>query len=293
MKGSPLLRRWLARLSGVEMRTRWRWSGWAEDGALAFETPEGPRAVAAEAVVLALGGASWPRLGSDAAWVPWLEARGVPVTPFRPANMGFDIGWSAHFRERFAGQPLKPVRLRAGATEVLGECVVTANGLEGSAVYAISATLRDRLHEDPVLWLDLTPGRTEADLRARLSRPRGRNSLANHLRKTIGLQGVKAGLLRETPGGVPDGSEALARAIKALPLRVERTRPLAEAISAAGGVAWDAVDAGLMLHAAPGVFCAGEMLDWEAPTGGYLLTGCIATGRRAGDAAADWLARSG
>ncbi|MEO0995413.1 MAG: TIGR03862 family flavoprotein [Pseudomonadota bacterium] len=285
MKGSPLLRRWLARLESAEIRTRWRWTGW-EGEALAFETPDGPRQVAAEATVLALGGASWPRLGSDAAWVPWLEKRGVTVTPFKPANMGFDVSWSAHLVERHAGQPLKPVRLTAGDHSVRGECVVTAAGLEGSAVYTLSAVLRDRLGEDPVLWLDLAPDRNVDDLAQRLAQPRGRASLANHLRKRVRIEGVKAALLRECAPKQLGDPLATAQAIKALPVTLLRPRPLTEAISAAGGVAWADLTDGLALRPCPAVFCAGEMLDWEAPTGGYLLTACLATGFWAGRAAA-------
>ncbi|MGF1501081.1 MAG: TIGR03862 family flavoprotein [Paracoccaceae bacterium] len=290
MKGSPLLRRWLARLAaaGVEIRTRWRWTGW--DGeTLRFETPAGPRRIAARATVLALGGASWPRLGSDAAWVPWLEAAGVAVAPFRPANIGIEIAWSETLRSRFAGAPLKPVGLAAGEARTLGECVVTETGLEGSAVYAVSAAIRERLRGACDLTLDLAPGRTEAAIEARLARAGPRQSLANRLRRA-GITGVKAALLREADGPVPTAPAPLAARIKALPLTVAGLRPISEAISSAGGVAWDGVDAALALAARPTVFVAGEMLDWEAPTGGYLLTGCLATGFWAGQAAARHLA---
>ncbi len=293
MKASPLLRAWLGRLAGAEVRTRWRWSGW-EDGALAFATPAGPRRIAARATVLALGGASWPRLGSDAAWVPWIEASGARVTPFRPANMGFDVAWSAHFRDRFAGAPVKGVALSFGSQAVRGEFVVTRAGIEGGAVYALSAPLRDALErETATLVLDLAPDLTEARLRARLSYPIGRSSLANHLRRTIGLTGVRAALLRELAPGALEGPAETARALKALRLPLTGPRPVAEAISSAGGLAWDEVDAGLMLKRLPGVFAAGEMLDWEAPTGGYLLTVCLATGRAAGKAAAARLSSGG
>ncbi len=290
MKASPLLRRWIARLGAAETRLGWRWCGW-QAGALAFDTPDGPRRVAPQATVLALGGASWPRLGSDGAWAPKLAAEGVAVAPFRPANMGFDIAWSEHFRERFAGQPVKTVRLSAGEVSAPGEFVVTASGLEGGAVYAVSAALRDRLATDPTLRIDLAPGREEGALARALAAPRGRASLANHLRKRAGISGVKAGLLREAVPELPAEAAALARTIKRLPLRVEGARPLAEAISTAGGVAWAALDARLMLTPLPGVFAAGEMVDWEAPTGGYLLTACLATGAWAGRAAAAWAAR--
>lgn len=292
MKGSPLLRRWLGRLERMEIRTRWSWRGW-QDRALRFETPEGPATVAPRATILALGGASWPRLGSDGAWVPWLSAEGIRTAPFQPANMGFDVAWSDHFRDRFAGEPVKPVTLRVGTHQVRGEFVISATGIEGSAVYAVSAPLRDALVRGPAsLTLDLAPDRSAGALTARLSRPRGRNSMANHLRKSIGLSGVRAGLLRELSPDWPETPEGLAARIKALPMPVLRPRPLAEAISSAGGIAWESLTPDLMLSTLPGTFAAGEMLDWEAPTGGYLLTTCIATGRHAGRAAAEWLARA-
>ncbi len=292
MKASPLLRAWLARLAGAGLRTRWRWTGW-DGGNLTFDTPAGPRSIAARATVLALGGASWPRLGSDAAWVQWLEARGVRITPFRPANMGFDVAWSAHFRDRFAGQPVKGARLGFGPQSLRGEFVISRHGVEGSAVYALSAPLRDALETGPAaLALDLAPDQTEAQLLARLTRPIGNASLANHLRKTIRLTGVRAGLLRELAPEALAGPADTAQALKALPLPLLGPRPLAEAISAAGGIAWDDLGPDLMLTRLPGVFAAGEMLDWEAPTGGYLLTACLATGRAAGEAAACWISRS-
>ena len=296
MKASPLLRAWLGRLArqGVDIRVRHRWVGW-QDGALAFETLEGRRAERFDAVVLALGGASWPRLGSDAAWVPRLLARGVEVAPFRPANCGFEIGWSPVFIERFAGQPVKAVAASSDAGSLPGEFVVTHWGIEGSLVYAHAAALRDRLAagDEAVLRLDLAPGRSPERLARDLGRQPPKASLANRLRKGGGLDAVKAGLVREA---VPDAgrhnAEALAALIKALPLAVLRPRPIAEAISSAGGVRWDAVDADFMLRGLPGTFLAGEMLDWEAPTGGYLLTACLATGRAAGLAAARHAARS-
>ncbi|MDT8343521.1 MAG: TIGR03862 family flavoprotein [Thermohalobaculum sp.] len=286
MKGSPLLRRWLGRLAGAEIRTRWRWQGWAGE-ALCFATPEGPRRIRAGAVVLALGGASWPRLGSDAAWVPWLAAHGVRVAAFRPANMGFDVAWPDHFADRFAGVPVKNIALSVGAIRARGEFVVTRHGIEGGLVYAVAAALRDALAAGGGgLTLDLAPDLTVEALARRLARPRGRASLASHLRKTVGVAGVRAGLLRAlAPGALADPA-AIAAALKALPVPVLRPRPIAEAISSAGGVAWDEVDADLMLTRLPGVFVAGEMLDWEAPTGGYLLTACLATGFHAGRAAA-------
>ncbi|MEM9063165.1 MAG: TIGR03862 family flavoprotein [Pseudomonadota bacterium] len=288
MKGSPLLRKWLRRLdgSGCELRTQWRWTGWRED-ALCFETPEGTRSVAARATILALGGASWSRLGSDAAWVPWLEAQGIPVEPFRPANMGFDVPWSDHFRERFAGEPVKPAALSVSGKRAQGEFVISSNGLEGSLVYAVSAWLRDALAAGIAdLRLDLLPGQSESTIAGKLSKPRGKLSQANYLRKTIGLSGVRVGLLRELGGPLPSEPQDLARAIKSLHVPVAQPRPIDEAISVAGGVAWAGIDADLMLVKHPGIFVSGEMLDWEAPTGGYLLTACLATGRWAGAAAA-------
>lgn len=287
MKASPLLRAWLARLAagGAELRTRWRWTGWRDDAFL-FETPEGPASVRAGAAVLALGGASWPRLGSDAAWVPALAEAGGEIAPFRPANMGFDVAWSRHMAERFAGAPVKPVRLGIGSAEAKGECVVTAAGIEGGAVYALSSAIRDALGADGAdVSLDLAPDRDRADLAAALSRPRGRASLAEHLRKRARISGVKAALLRELAPETLGDAEAMAAAIKAAPLRVLRPRPMEEAISSAGGLRWSSLTPDFELKSRPGVFAAGEMLDWEAPTGGYLLTACLATGRAAGRAA--------
>lgn len=295
MKAAPLLRAWLHRLraAGVAFHVRHRWCGWEEDGRLLFSTPDGPRPVAAEATVLALGGGSWAKLGSDGAWVPLLEQRGIPVARLRPANCGFDVSWSEHFRSRFAGQPVKPVVASVGERRQQGEFNITESGVEGGLIYALAAPLRDRIDagEAAVLQLDLAPGRSLERLQADLARPRGRDSLANHLRRRAGIEGVKAGLLREL--AVPealDSPAGLAAAIKALPLPVAAPRPLDEAISTAGGVAFEALDARLMVRRLPGVFCAGEMLDWEAPTGGYLLTACFASGRAAGAGALAWLA---
>jgi uncharacterized flavoprotein (TIGR03862 family) len=295
MKAAPLLRAWLHRLrqAGVRTHVRHRWLGWDRGGALRFATPEGEVVRTADATVLALGGGSWPQLGSDAAWVPLMQARGVPVARLRPANCGFDVAWSQYFAARFAGAPVKAVAGSAGGARIPGEFNITAGGVEGGLVYALSAALRDALERDgrATLTLDLAPGRPEARLAADLARPRGRDSLANHLRRRAGIDGVKAGLLREF--GQIDGSTAaagLAATIKALPVPLIAPRPLAEAISSAGGVDFAALDMNLMLRDLPGIFCAGEMLDWEAPTGGYLLTACLATGRWAGDGAARWLA---
>ena len=283
MKASPLLRAWLGRLGdlGVELRVRHRWTGW-EDGGFAFATPEGRAVLRPRVAVLALGGASWARLGSDATWVPWLAARGVPLAPFAPANVGVRIDWSPHMARHF-GAPVKGVEIGAGGRRVRAECVVSARGLEGGGIYAVSRDLR----EGSPLVLDLAPDRSAAALAVRLAGPRGKDSLANRLRKRLGLDPVKLALLMEFGWPLPEG-EALAALVKALPVQHAGLRALDEAISAAGGVCWDAVDKGLMLRAMPGVFVAGEMLDWEAPTGGYLLTACFATGRWAGQAAAAW-----
>ncbi|MHB1218613.1 MAG: TIGR03862 family flavoprotein [Alphaproteobacteria bacterium] len=302
MKAAPLLRAWLHRLrtAGVRFHMRHRWLGWTrEDGrfALRFSTPDGERVDRVNAVVLALGGGSWPRLGSDGSWVPLLAEAGIAVAPLRATNSGFDAAWSEHFRARFAGHPVKPVV--GGFTDASGaihrkqgEFVVTENGVEGGLIYALSAPLRDAIARGgaTVLRLDLAPGREEARLAEVLARPRGKESMANALRKRAGIGGVKAGLLRELAPDALRDPAALARAIKNLPLRLLAPRPLEEAISSAGGVMFEALDRHLMARAVPGLFCAGEMLDWEAPTGGYLLTACFATGRAAGLGARAWLA---
>lgn len=299
MKASPLLRVWLQRLqtAAVTFHLRHRWTGWDEAGNLRFETPQGQRLVRAAAVILALGGGSWPRLGSDGAWQSLLSGRGVPVAPLRPANCGFDVAWTDYFRRRFAGQPVKAVILTftpaSGPTfRQRGEFVITATGIEGSLVYAASAPLRDEIEAQgtAVIHLDLAPDRSQKQLLKRLAKPRGSRSLANHLRIAAGIKGVKAGLLRQhlSPSDMDDPIR-LAAAIKALPLTLLAARPLAEAISSAGGVSFAALDDSLMLRALPGVFCAGEMLDWEAPTGGYLLTACFASGRVAGQGTLAWL----
>jgi uncharacterized flavoprotein (TIGR03862 family) len=298
LKAAPLLRAWVHRLreSGVRFHVHHRWLGWSDDGALRFDTPAGERQVRPDATVLALGGGSWPQLGSDGAWQPWLAARGIDVTPLRPSNCGFDIGWSAYLAERHAGAPLKPVvahwRDADGREhQRQGECVVTATGIEGSLVYALSAMLREAIERDgfALLTLDLAPDRPLERLERDLARPRGSRSLSEHLRRQAGIAGVKAALLHETLDKARlQDSAALARAIKRFDLRLKNPRPLAEAISSAGGVRLEAMDEHLMLRALPGTFCAGEMLDWEAPTGGYLLTACFASGLRAGRAAAAW-----
>ncbi|WP_337996095.1 TIGR03862 family flavoprotein [Oleispirillum naphthae] len=290
MKAAPLLRAWLARLSGlgVAFSPRCRWTGWDETGAPAFATPQGPARKAADAVVLALGGASWPRLGGDGSWTGLLAARGVAFSPWRPANCGFDVAWSDPFRDKFAGTPLPTATFSCCGRAVRGAAVITATGIEGGAVYALSAPLRDAIANGGTaeLTLDLAPDRAEAALARALAAPRGAKSLSTHLAR-CGLGGVRGALLREIRRDAAALSPAaLARLAKALPLTCLRPRPLAEAISSAGGVALTEVDGGLMLTALPGVFCAGEMLDWEAPTGGYLLTACLSLGRAAGAAAA-------
>ncbi len=297
MKAAPLLRAWLRRLreAGVALHTRARWLGWDASGALRIATPEGEQQVQAAAVVLALGGGSWARLGSDGAWVPLLEARGVALAPLAPSNCGFEVaGWSAFFTGKFAGAPVKPVTISLdGSAPRQGEFVVTDKGVEGSLIYALSAPIRERIARDgrAVVQLDLLPNRTREQLLAALHKPRGARSLARHL-AGIGIDGVRAGLLRELSDAATfQDMDRLASAIKALPLELVRARPLDEAISSAGGVPFEALDAHLMLNQLPGVFCAGEMLDWEAPTGGYLLTACFASGRAAGLGALHWLER--
>jgi uncharacterized flavoprotein (TIGR03862 family) len=295
-KAAPLVRAWVRRLraQGVRFHMRHRWIGWDTAGQLCFDAPEGAQAVAASVVVLALGGGSWARLGSDGTWGDLLRACGAEVLPWRPSNCGFERGWSPLFVERFAGQPLKTVAASLDGETRPGEFGVSAQGVEGSLIYAFSAALRDRLAagEPAVLQLDLLPGRDAARVQRDLSKPRGAKSLSTYLKKALGLDPLKIALLRELcPLSDLNDPARLATVIKALPLTLERPRPLDEAISTAGGVAFESLDPGLMLHHKPGVFCCGEMLDWEAPTGGYLLTACFATGRHAGQAAAAWAAQ--
>jgi uncharacterized flavoprotein (TIGR03862 family) len=298
MKAAPLLRAWLARLrsAGVRFHMRHRWEGW-HGNALQFATPDGTLGVQADAVILALGGASWARLGSDGAWVPLLAQRGIDIAPLLPSNCGFDTDWSAHFSSRFAGAPLTTVAIawRDGGGHLVrrqGQCIVTATGIEGSLIYALSGPARDQILRDgsATIWLDLLPDIAAARVAAELLRGRGSRSMASHLQSRLGITGVKAGLLREVLGadGYADPAQ-LAAAIKALPVVLKRTRPIDEAISSAGGVRFAALD-GTMLAAAPGVFVAGEMVDWEAPTGGYLLSACFASGRAAGRDVLAWLA---
>lgn len=295
-KAAPLLRAWLHRLraAGMRVHVRHRWLGWNADGTLRFATAAGERALAADAVVLALGGGSWAHLGSDGAWVPLLVAHGVPVAPLRPANCGFNVAWSTHFRERFAGEPLKSVRLSFAGQARRGEFVVSANGVEGGLIYAFSSALRDHIEAagSATIELDLMPDWTAERVLAEVARPRGSRSLSSHLQSRLDLKGVKVGLLRECLSAEQMTDPVrLASAIKALPMALIAPRPLDEAISSAGGVDFAALDAGLMVRARPGVFCAGEMLDWEAPTGGYLLTACFASGVVAGQGCRDWLRR--
>ena len=275
MKASPLLRAWAGRLaaSGVKIRTRWRWTGFDGDG-FRFETPDGITVLRPRVTVLALGGASWQRLGSDAAWVPWLAAKGVSVAPWKPANMGFHVTWSARMAPVF-GQPVKGVALIAGAQRERGEFVISARGVEGGGIYAVSRALRD----GAALALDLLPDLTEAQISGRLAKARPGESTVNRLRK-LGLSPAQVALVMEFARDTPFAS------LKRLAIPLAGPRPLDEAISVAGGVGWGSLTDGLELKAVPGVFVCGEMLDWEAPTGGYLLTACWATGRWAGQAAA-------
>jgi uncharacterized flavoprotein (TIGR03862 family) len=321
MKAAPMLRAWLQRLrrQGVRFHMRHRWMGWNSQGELSFSTPGGTRTVQSQVTVLALGGASWSRLGSDGAWVPWLRAQGVEVAELQPSNCGFDVEWSDHFRDRFQGAPLKSVALEweewhGGPDDAstrrrqLGEFVITASGVEGSLIYAASAALREHLQalvpghqleqgsasrvvekSQVTCWVDLLPARSAEFVLAEVARGRGTRSLSTHLKSRLGLDGVKMGLLHEklTREQMMD-APTLARAIKALPIELVAPRPIDEAISSAGGVCFSALDGHLMLRQKPGAFCAGEMLDWEAPTGGYLLTACFATGLQAGEGAVRW-----
>ncbi len=298
MKAAPLLRAWLNRLraAGVRLHARHRWCGCDDTGALRLVTPRGERTARADATVLALGGGSWPQLGSDGAWTALLEARGVGVAPLQPANCGFDVGWTPYFRGKFSGEPAKTVVASFTDREGRkyrqpGEFIVTETGVEGGLVYALSAPLRESIAATgaAVLHLDLVPDRGADRLVRELAHPQGRRSMASHMQSRSGLKGVKVGLLREiVPAQDFADTQRLVSAIKSLPLKLVAARPLAEAISTAGGVAFEALDERRMLRALPGVFCAGEMLDWEAPTGGYLLTACFATGRAAGLGALGW-----
>ncbi|MGE8175625.1 TIGR03862 family flavoprotein [Pseudomonas fluorescens] len=298
MKAAPLLRAWLKRLrdAGVVIHTRHRWLGWNADGSLRIDSPEGEKAISADALLLALGGGSWSRLGSDGAWMLPLEQRGVALAPLQPSNCGFEVkAWSELMVSKFAGAPLKNIAIGLNDdVPRLGECVITATGIEGSLIYALSAPIRETINQtgSATLHLDLLPGRPVDKIQSALSKPRGSRSMAKHLHSQLGLDGVKAALLRElTPAECFTDPLLLANAIKALPLTLVNTRPLDEAISSAGGVTFEAMNENLMLKQLPGVFCAGEMLDWEAPTGGYLLTACFASGRAAGLGMVEWLQR--
>jgi uncharacterized flavoprotein (TIGR03862 family) len=302
MKAAPMLRAWLHRLrgAGVRLHMRHRWLGWADEGVSVsrFATPEGDRLIRHDALILAVGGASWPQLGSDGRAVAQIAACGVKVAPFQPSNCGFDVDWTPLFRERFAGEPLKSVAISANGVDGwrVGECLITAHGIEGSLIYALSAPIRDRIaasgEAGAEILLDLAPQLSAERVREEVLHPRGARSLSSHLQSRLHITGVKAGLLREclSKDAFTD-LDTLAARIKALPLRLRRPRPIAEVISSAGGVAFESLDEKLMLTALPGVFCAGEMLDWEAPTGGYLLTACFASGIVAGEGALAWLAK--
>lgn len=314
MMAAPLLRAWLHRLrhpaegDGVQFHMRHRWTGWSAENSqgtecnqLNFDTPQGPVQAQADAVVLALGGGSWARLGSNGAWVPWLQARGVAVAPLLPANCGFDVqdGWSEHFSSRFAGQPFKSVAIHVTTSQGAsfqrkGEFVATATGVEGSLIYAASSLLRDDIIRQghATFQLDLLPDLQAERVLAEVRHPRGSRSLSSHLKSRLGIEGIKAALLHEllTKDQMQDFS-ALATAIKALPITLVAARPLDEAISTAGGVLFEVLDHNLMLEQLPSVFCAGEMLDWEAPTGGYLLTTCLASGKAAGHGVLRFLGR--
>jgi hypothetical protein len=298
MKASPLLRAWLRRLDtmGVQFAMRHRWTGWDEHGRLLFETPDGPRAIDSRATVLALGGASWPRLGSNGAWTEWLAAKGVAISKLRPANCGFTVAWSDIFRDRFEGQPLKGIGLSFGSHSVRGEAVITRTGIEGGAIYALSADLREAILDSgpATLQIALRPDLQPGDLIARLSTPHGKQSFSNWLRKAAHLSPVGIGLLQEAAAksGASLSSlspEKLAGLINAVPVQLNGVAPIARAISSAGGIAFDELDADFMIRRLPGVFAAGEMLDWEAPTGGYLLQASFATGVAAGRGALKWL----
>jgi uncharacterized flavoprotein (TIGR03862 family) len=294
MKAAPLLRAWLHRLreSGVHFHVRHRWNGWDEQGALRFDSSDGERAVYADAVVLALGGGSWPQLGADGAWVPLLAQHNISIAPLLPANCGFDVVWSPYFRERFAGEPLKSIAATFGDVRKQGECVITEHGIEGGLIYAHSAALRDEIERSgsATLHLDLRPDWSPQRVQNEVSHPRGSRSLSSHLQSRLGLKGVNANLPREVLSAEQMHDPALlAHTIKDLPLRLIAARPLDEAISTAGGITFEALDEKLMLKKMPGVFCAGEMLDWEAPTGGYLLSACFASGFAAGNGVLEWL----
>lgn len=299
MKAAPLLRAWLKRLrdAGVRFHMRHRWLGWDAAGQLRFSTPEQELHIKADAVVLALGGGSWARLGSDGKWLAMLEQQGIHSAPLQAANCGFEVAWSAHFRERYAGQPIKPVIAtyldqQGQLQQRQGEFVISESGVEGSLIYALSSALREQINAtgSATLTLDLAPGKSAERVLEEVRHPRGSRSMASHLQSKVGIAGVKAGLLHEYLSKEEyTHPDKLAAAIKAVPLQLLAARPIDEAISSVGGVLFEALDAQLMARNKPGVFCAGEMLDWEAPTGGYLLTACFASGRTAGQGVLTWL----
>lgn len=306
MKAAPLLRAWLHRLreQGVQFFMRHRWLGWDEQHALRFDTPEGETTLKPDAVILALGGGSWTKLGSDGAWWPWLQAKGVPLKPFLPSNGGFEAKWSQHFIDKYAGEPLKTAAFWVGEAQsrksaqaasskpLRGECMVTAHGVEGGAIYSLSVDLRTQIlaHGQATLYVDLLPDHDASRVYEEVTRSRGTKSLSSHLRGRLGLHGVRAGLLRECLSAEAFNDPVqLATALKALPIVLHACRPIDEAISTAGGVEFEGMNQQLMLKQLPGVFCAGEMLDWEAPTGGYLLNGVMATGRMAAEGVVSWL----
>ena len=297
MNAAPLLKAWLERLetSGLQIYTRHKWVGWGKDQTLLFETPEGEKYVTADAVILALGGGSRPELGSDGRWIPLLAANQVDIAPLKPANCGFDVQWTPFFRDKFEGEPLKSAAIIFKGQRKLGEFIITKTGVEGSLIYSISAQLRDEIEVNgrAIIELDLTPDWTLKEVTEKLSRPRGSFSISKHLKRTLHISGVKSGLLWEFVDRKDfSDPERLASAIKSLPIPLIKPRPLEEAISSAGGVSFEALDEHLMLRVLPGVFCAGEMLDWEAPTGGYLLTACFSSGYSAALGALDWLDRT-
>lgn len=299
MKAAPLLRAWMHRLrgQGVQFLMRHRWLGWDANQALRFDTPKGEITTTPDATILALGGGSWAKLGSDGAWWPWLEEQGVALAPLLPSNGGFETKWSQHFIDKCAGQPLKTATFwveSADATPLRGECMVTEHGLEGGTIYALSAALRTQILQlgAATLYVDLLPDHSPEKVFDEVSRGRGTRSMSSHLRSRLGIQGVKATLLREClPAEVFDRPSALASAIKALPITLNACRPIDEAISTAGGVMFEGLTEQLMISNKPGVFVAGEMLDWEAPTGGYLLNGVMASGRAAAQGAVAWFQR--
>jgi len=296
MKASPLLRAWLRRLEGrgARLHLKHRWTGWDADDALVFSAPDGRVAVRPAATVFALGGGSWRRLGSDGQWTAPFGEAGIPVIPFRPSNCGFLAGWSDRMRDAFAGAPVKGVRLTAAGQETREELTITVRGVESGGIYTLSAPLREAIETEgsATLWLDLLPDLEASGIARRLAAAPAKQSLSNRLRKALKLTGVKAALLFECADREAlNDPESAAKAIKALPLRLTGTAPLDEAISTAGGVAWDGLDDHFMLADKPGHFCAGEMIAWDAPTGGYLITACMATGRAAGAGVLAWLAR--